>query len=239
MCRYLIADLVIDIKTEYEFSRKLMRGYLYRGDRPDDFTVRITPDMIDYERRVSPGDYASEYLETVAVLRAVCMEILRKHSGFFFHCSSFKFEDKGYLFTAPSGTGKSTHTRLWREHFGDRVTMINDDKPIIRLEHGRFYIYGTPWQGKENQGNNIKSTVDAVCILARGKQNKVRRVAPLEAFKAFIDQTERPNDRQTMEKLVDMLGKMAETVPVYYMECTPDDGAVAAAYNAIVAGKQD
>lgn len=234
MNKYKIADLIIQVSNHSKKSEKLMADYLYSGDLPADFSVTVTKDMIDYEKQLIEENFCDDYYETTAICRSVCMEILKNHQGFFFHCSSLMYDNKAFLFTAPSGTGKSTHARLWQQHFGNKVTMINDDKPIIKRENGKFYVYGTPWQGKSNIGNNIKAPVHAVCILSQGKENIIEKVNPLTALTFFMDQTERPKDKKSMENLVDLLGDFIMQIPVYKMSCNISDDAVTTAFNTMI-----
>lgn len=232
MSKYKIAGVIIDINTKYSFSTKLMRDYEYVGDEEPAFTINTTEEMIEYEKKFSE-EFSDAYCETVAVLRCVCMEILKNYDGFFFHCSSLEIDGKGFLFTAPSGTGKSTHTRLWREYFGDKVTMINDDKPIIKRENGEFFIYGTPWQGKDNIGNNVRVPISAICVLRQGKENKIEKITPIKALALLMDQTERPKDKKSMENLLSLLDGLLSKTPVYIMDCTISQEAVIIAYKAM------
>ncbi len=233
MSRYLIADLVIDIKTKYGFTPKIMADYAYCGKCKTDFSVIVTDSMINAEKEISNAVYSDDYCETLAVLRSICREILSSYDGFLLHCSSLVMDGRGYIFTAPSGTGKSTHSRLWRERFGSRVKMINDDKPFLRRENGRFFIYGSPWQGKENIGNNIKAPVSAICVLKQGKENKIAPLEPVKALCELMNQTELPKDRRSMENLLDLFDGLLKIVPVYTMECTISQEAAEIAYNAM------
>lgn len=230
MGKYKIADLIIEVNPKYSNTHRLMKNYEYLGEEEPAITVNVTDEMIAYEKSISKEDFSDTYHEFLAVLRYICLDILKNYKGFFFHCSSLELDGKAYLFTAPSGTGKSTHTSLWREYFGDRVTMINDDKPIIRLVDNEFFIYGTPWQGKSNIGNNIKAPVHAVCVLRQGKENKIEKLNPIEALQLFFDQTERPKDKESMENLLDLFSVFLNKIPVYIMDCTISDEAVVTAY---------
>ncbi len=233
MNKYKIADLIISVSGIGNYTENLMSDYLYSGDKSADFAVHITDDMIKYEKEHSPEDFPEKSYEATAVLRSICMEILNNYNGFFFHCSSLAYDNKGFLFTAPSGTGKSTHAKLWQKHFGNKVTMINDDKPIIRRENGKFYIYGTPWQGKSNIGNNIKVPVHSVCVLSQGKENIINKLSYFEALTAFMDQTERPADKKSMENLIDLFDDFISQTSVYKMSCNISDDAVTTAFNAM------
>lgn len=142
-------------------------------------------------------------------------------------------DGEAYLFTAPSGTGKSTHTRLWRERFGERAVMINDDKPLIRMEEGTFYVYGTPWNGKHHLSVNQKAPIKAICLLERGKTNHAQQISPAEAYPGLYRQIYRPqNDRGKMLKTLQLLHKMAESIPLYRLQCDISQDAVRASWDA-------
>ena len=234
MNKYKIADVIVEVTNHSQFSQKIMADYEYKGNQPADLTITVTDDMIEYEKIHCNEVFHYHYYETTAICRSVCMEVLKNHQGFFFHCSSLEYDNKAFLFTAPSGTGKSTHAKLWQQHFGSKVTMINDDKPIIKRENGKFYIYGTPWQGKSNIGNNIKVPVHAICILSQGKENVIEKIDPITALTYFMEQTERPKDKESMEKLMDLLGDFIIQIPVYKMSCNISEEAVTTAFNAMI-----
>ena len=118
------------------------------------------------------------------------------------------------------------------ELFKDRVVMINDDKPIIRNKDGVFYVYGTPWMGKSNVGNNIKAPVKAVYILKRGEKNSAVRMKPGEVFKNLLEATVVHTDRKNMDKLLILFDEFFSSVPLYLLTCNMDIEAAQVAYNA-------
>ena len=231
---YRIAGMNIQILPRFDFTRQYMRDYL--TDAQDyELSVSVTDGMIAYERdlnREIHGDEVSDGLcEVVAVLRVICDYIIR-HGGFFLHCSCLRYGDDAIIFTAPSGTGKSTHAALWRRHFGDRVTMINDDKPLVREEDGRFIIYGTPWNGKHKIGNNISAPIKAVFFLEQAPENSVEPISPFTALSLILQQTVLPSDRNDMSLLLDMLDRLLAQTPMYRLKCNISDEAVVTAFRA-------
>lgn len=230
---YRIAGIPIAVQAKYPFTRQLMRDYLDAGSPVPEFTVSVTDEMLDYEKEAAKEVFPDSYYESTAVLRAVCKEILASYNGFFLHCSCLEMDGKAFIFTAPSGTGKSTHTALWRRYFKDRVTMINDDKPIVRLENGAFYIYGTPWQGKSNIGNNVKVPVHAVCVIKQDKTNHIERLSAAQALPLLMNQTVRPKDKLSMENLLGLLDELLHQIPVYLLGCTISEEAVRTAYHGM------
>ena len=228
---YKIADLYIGIKTRFDFTKEYINEYKVEDKEPL-FTVAITDEQLEFEKNISPEEVPEPYYELTAILRAICNTILERYNGFFFHCSCFEFEGNAYIFTAKSGTGKSTHTRLWRKVFGDKVTMINDDKPIIRLLNDKFFVFGTPWNGKHSISNNIKAPIKAVFYLHQAKENKVEKCEPIDAISKILSQTILPDSKTTMNTLLDMTEKFVTDIPVFDLYCNISEDAVNAAYNA-------
>jgi len=231
---YRIAGMNIAFSPRFGETREYMRDYLAEADDCE-LTIRVTDEMIAYERKLNReihGDEASDALcEIVAALRVICDHIIGR-GGFFLHCSCLQFKDEAIIFTAPSGTGKSTHAALWRRHFGDRVTMINDDKPLVREQDGRFVIYGTPWNGKHRIGSNISAPIRAVFFLEQADENSTEPLDTFTALSLLLQQTVLPTDRKDMSLLLDMLGRLIERTPMYRLRCSISDEAVITAYRA-------
>ena len=137
MARYKIADVVIDGEFLYKYTAKLCENYLYNGDEKTELVIKTVQADIDAEKKLEGAEeFPDAYLESLAVFRKLCVYVLSEKQGLVFHCSALAVDGKAYLFTAPSGTGKSTHARLWREVYKDKVVMVNDDKPICHLVRG-------------------------------------------------------------------------------------------------------
>lgn len=228
---YNIADLNILINPRSDEVKKRLLPYIANCDSFD-FEVKVSQSQIEEYISLSKESCSNFSAEGTLILTQICNTILQNYDGFFFHSSSLMLDGKGYVFTAVSGTGKSTHTALWRELFKDRVVMINDDKPIIRNKDGVFYVYGTPWMGKSNVGNNIKAPVKAVYILQRGEKNSAVRMKPGEVFKNLLEATVVHTDRKNMDKLLILFDEFFSSVPLYLLTCNMDIEAAQVAYNA-------
>ena len=150
------------------------------------------------------------------------------------HSSAIVVDGYAYLFSADSGTGKSTHTELWLKHFGNRAYIINDDKPALRCIEGQWYVYGTPWSGKHDISKNIQVKLGGIVFLERSEENWINDISPKEAFALFFRQTVR--QLKTEEKM-DLALKNVENVlvsnPIYRMGCNISDEAVVTAYEKI------
>ena len=155
------------------------------------------------------------------------------YDTFVFHGSVIAVDGEGYLFTAKSGTGKSTHTRLWREYFGERAVMVNDDKPMLKVTDNGVIAYGTPYNGKHRLGANIYVPLKAICILTRGEENNIVRIDKSEAYAMLVQQVYRPQDPMQLMKTLDIVDRMAEGVKLYKLACNLDISAAQVAYEGM------
>lgn len=157
---------------------------------------------------------------------------LLNYDGMMLHASAVVRDGKAYLFSAPCGTGKSTHTKIWRQVFPDAV-ILNDDKPALRREDGGWYAYGTPWSGKTDQNLNMRAELAGVCLLRRGEENVIRPFGGSKAVHDLLEQTARPRDPRLMGNLLELLDKLLLEVPVWEMECNMDPEAARVSYEAM------
>ena len=165
---------------------------------------------------------------------------LLEFDGMLLHASAVVMDGRAYLFSAPSGTGKSTHTALWRRVFGeDRAQILNDDKPALRLENGTFYAYGTPWSGKTDLNINVRVPLAGICLLSRGAENVIYPCQGRQAIHDILEQTIRPRDQKLTEKLLELLDCLMRTVPVWKMECNMEPLAALVAWRAMSADGKD
>lgn len=180
------------------------------------------------------------FLEHTAIASSFYNQLL-EFDGCVIHSSAIIMDGKAYLFTADSGTGKSTHTSLYRRVYGDdRARILNDDKPAVRLEDGQFFAYGTPWSGKTNLNLNLRVPIGGVCLLRRGETNTIRRMSTREALFAVLGQTIRPEEPERMQRLMELLGKLIVQIPVWEMHCNMEPDAPRVSYEAMSgAGKEE
>lgn len=233
--RMRVAEITVEVHSLYTDVKEMCREYLCE-DKPDVVIVMTEEDIGNERKRYPDGEkMAAGYIETLAVYRKLA-EAALDHEILLIHGSAVAVDGKGYLFLAPSGTGKSTHTRLWREYFGDRAEMINDDKPLLRLEENQILVCGTPWNGKHGLGTNKNVPLQGLCILRRGKVNKIQRVSAKEAYADVLRQIYRPlADREKMEKTMELMDEILR-LPLYYMECTISAEAAKMSYEKMKEG---
>ena len=237
-----LADKIINVKPIYSYLEKYCMGYLLpeKENNPDvDFKIITTSDDIEFERNKSEKEdiaegheiriFSDEYLETLAVYRKIAEE-MPEYDTILFHGSVIAVDGIGYLFTASSGTGKSTHARLWREYFGERAVMVNDDKPLLKITQDGVTAYGTPWDGKHRLSSNIAVPLKAICILERGRENHISEAEYKDAFPMLLQQTYRPSNSGKMAKTIQLVEKLGKTVNLYRLSCNMDPEAARIAY---------
>ncbi len=232
MIRYKVADLVFEAQVKYSFTPMLCKDYEYKGEEPTQFTAIVTDDDIKAEKELAP-DFPEAYLESLSLFRKLCDYTLANADGIIFHSSAIMVDGNAYLFTAPSGTGKSTHAKLWRELLGDRAVMINDDKPIIRYVDGEFYVYGTPWNGKHNLGTNCRAKLKAICNIYQAKENKIERISSGEMLFVILNQTLRPSELDKMDKLLSLIDKLLSSTELYRLGCNISKEAAELSYQTM------
>lgn len=231
---YNFAGLVVEIEFKHDFGAKLCENYIYNGEKKPDFSVVMTDEMIEEERRIEEniGSFNDAYLESVAAYRKIC-DIAYDYDCMFMHCSAISYKGNAILFTAPSGTGKSTHSRLWKKHFGDDVDMINDDKPLLRIIDGKIYACGTPWDGKHHLSNNVMLPVKAIVVLSQSRENVIGKASKQELLYHILNQTIRPENPVLMNKALAFIEKMIRAIPAYKLGCNISDEAVTTCFEAV------
>lgn len=238
--KYKIAEKVIKVTSIYEKIHIYCKDYL--TDEPTDFSVCITQEDIIKEKAKSDSEYAYEgkkppkfsdaLLEETAVYRKIA-EKMPAFDTVVFHGSVIAVDGNGFLFTAKSGTGKSTHTALWREYLGDKAVMVNDDKPMLKVTDCGVTAYGTPYNGKHRLGCNMSAPLKAICILTRGEKNSIVRIDKSEAYSMLLQQVYRPQGPIQMAKTLKLVDKMAASVELYKLACNMDIEAAEVAYNTM------
>ena len=150
------------------------------------------------------------------------------------HASVTRYEGRGNLFFGVSGTGKSTHSRLWHEYVPGS-DLMNDDNPVVRYEDGRFLVYGSPWSGKTLCYRNVVAPVNALVRLEQFPDNRISRLEPLQAYASVIAavSTIRWN-HDIMSLLIPTIERVAMTVPCFQLRCRPDEEAVQVCKQAIL-----
>ncbi|MBR4914500.1 MAG: hypothetical protein IKZ42_04410 [Clostridiales bacterium] len=233
-----LAGKNIAVKSLYDEAYELCRDYL--TDKPSDMTVEVTSDDINYERELNIResqvegipvyDYPDSYLETLAVYRKIVTKML-EFDTFLMHGAVVAVGDKAWLFTAPSGTGKTTHINLWLKNISGSY-VVNGDKPLIHIGD-ECTVYGTPWAGKERMNRNVGVKLCGIVILNRGLKNHIEKVPMTKILPVLIQQSYRPKTRVELEKTLSLLSRLGRKIPMYQLYCNMNDEAAFTAYNVL------
>ena len=164
-------------------------------------------------------------------------EYLISRGGMMLHASAVVVDGEAYLFSAPSGTGKSTHTALWLRRFPGAY-ILNDDKPALYFSEGRVYAAGTPFSGKYDISVNHSVPLRAIAFIARSADNRIEQIPDRRALYELLNQTSRPEDVGLYAKLLQNAGKILEQTPIYKLHCNMNLEAAEVAYEEMRKGEK-
>ena len=233
MAIYRIADLDIDIQNRHSYTERICRSYLAPQQANADLTAEPNPDEYETDRLVVPTA-TDGYLESLSIYRSISHQLLG-FGGFILHASVVEREGMAFAFCAKSGTGKTTHCRLWLDRFPD-ARIINGDKPLVRIFDETPYVYGTPWCGKENDQVNTRAPLGGLCFLERAPSNSITPIPKSEAVSRLFPQLLIPKTPDAMNALLDLVETFVENVPAYLLKCNMQPEAAEISYRALSNG---
>ncbi len=231
MGKYIIAGLKTEIDIHYDFLKKKVKEYEADFDSSEtDVKILVDDDFLQMKCDEMPG-LTIEQHEYLWVGQAFNSRLL-DYGGIMLHSSCVEKDGYAYLFSADSGTGKSTHTHLWLKNLsGTRI--INDDKPALIKENDAWYACGTPFSGKTDENTNAKVPIRAIVFIKRAKENKVERLPINEAIKLLFGQTIRSKIEERAMVTLEAVDSILRSVPFFSLECNMDDEAAIVSYNGI------
>lgn len=237
-----LAGMVIEIEHIYQKIQTYCQDYIIEEGKPE-LQVRTTEALIERERQETTEEdqeivYAPDYLETLAVLRQISDYIPQKNR-FLMHGAVISWHKHAYMFTAPSGTGKSTHIQLWRKFLGSDVRIINGDKPILAVKENETIVYGTPWAGKEQWQENTSAPLAGICILKRGTENRIRKLSADESLVWILRQIYFTEDEDSAGRVMELADQLLAQVPVYELECDISEDAVRCSFEMMTGEKYE
>lgn len=230
-----VAGRVIAVHSQY--SNVFSQCEPYICDLPPEIQITITDDDIRFERHEYRRMYPSQrdgYLETLAVYRKICEEML-SYDTFLMHGAVVAVNNSAFMFTAPSGTGKTTHIKKWLEQV-DGAFVVNGDKPLLRISDNQVLACGTPWCGKEGLGQNAIAPLKAIILMERGEDNKIKEIPYSEAYSLLLQQTYWPSEADKKKKILELLSKLNGRLRFFkFVFNNFRDDALSVSYNALVA----
>lgn len=227
--KYKIAGLNVLMDVSGELTAIRSEKYKYNFSSTPDFEIIGMKSNI--ERMMRDEGLTEQEAEYVAS-GARFYNNLVSFGGFMLHSSAVCYNGKAYLFTADSGTGKSTHTSLWLELFPNAY-IINDDKPAIRMVGDEFYVYGTPFSGKHDLSRNTKAKLGGICFIERAEENSVHKMDMNDVIFNMLTQTLRRFPKERMDKMLTLLDKLLSNVGVYKLCCNMDISAAKLSYETM------
>lgn len=235
-----LAGVAFRITCAYPETRLLLRDYLTQRAPLFDLAPReadlqraqAEADRQDTAEGRSPHKRSGAALERLALHRLLA-ERLPDYDVLLMHGSALSMNGIGYLFTASSGTGKSTHAALWRQVFGERVRMLNDDKPLLRIRDDGVTVFGSPWDGKHRLSQNASAPLRAIARIERATENRVLPMTRSEAFPVLLTQAYSSQDPAVMAKILWLERRLLELVGFYTLRCNLEPAAALTAYEGM------
>lgn len=229
MQRYHIAGLKVDMDVSGR-TEKQATPYAAEPEGPADLTIEVDTAQIMAASSWMKTEDVAEYMGTGTAF----FKNLLDFQGFMIHSSAIMLDGKAYLFSAPSGTGKSTHTEKWIRLFG--AQYLNDDKPAVRLVDGVWMAYGTPWSGKHDLSSPTGVPLAGIAVLCRGEENTIERMEPVEALPHLMAQTYYRLSASWMDSLLTLLDDLLRRVPVWQLSCRNEDAAAILSHRVMTEG---
>ncbi|MBR5315320.1 MAG: hypothetical protein IKU44_00905 [Firmicutes bacterium] len=231
---YKIAELNVYLPGSGGMKSRA-RDYLYQGD--EIVEVEIS------EEKYNPVFYPDCFREEDVAYMSSGSQFYRAlidFNGLMLHSSAVALDGKAYLFSGPCGRGKSTHTRLYQQIWGDEVKNFNDDKPALRRLDDKWYAYGTPWCGKDGININMKVPLAGICFLEKGDKNEIQRLSEKEAVTKILSQTlHKIGNPAKLCLLLDHIEKLVKEIPVYQLTNKPEPDAARLSYETMRRGAEE
>lgn len=231
--KYKIADLIVEYTAKYDDLKRLSDQFIYNGERQTDITLSVTDKQLENMLSRSVEGTTIGGIENLAMSSEFNRSAI-KHGVMLVHSSALIYNKGAYLFSADSGVGKSTHTKLWLKAFGDKVHIMNDDKPVVKLLEDQAIAYGTPFDGGSGIALNESYPLKAVIFIERGEENFVRIPETKEIIKKLYFQTTHMVGAKTADNMLKNFEKLLFLTKFYVLTCNTDISAAHTAFNMIV-----
>ena len=242
--RVEIAGIPVEIRCRFSQNEAFFQDYLTEKEPLFSLEVKEddlgkTQEKIDFLEKLAgyaPLQRTDVVLENVAI-HTLLAEALTEYDVLLMHGSALCMEGEAYIFTAKSGTGKSTHARLWREVFGNRVWMVNDDKPMLKVAEEGVTVYGSPWKGKHGLGRNASAPLKAIVKLERAEENRIIPLSAADAYPTLFAQCFSSEKPAVARRIAEMERLILNIVPFYRLDCNMDPDAAKVAYEGMNQGQ--
>ncbi len=226
-----IAGKNVRINTRFpDIARRYMRDYIVQEESYDINSFVSDDELSDIMSELSTEN--SPLGEITSLYRPIA-EKMPFYDSVVFHGAAIEYDNRGFIFTAPSGTGKSTHIALWQKYVGSDVKIINGDKPILKAEGDKISVCSTPWAGKEHWQRNVSRQLSGICLLCRAEKSSIERIDPSDALDFLLNQTYIPKNPESLVATLGILDKILNAVPLYKLYCDISKDAVKCSFEAM------
>lgn len=228
------ADIIFELENETCFVPQHVTEYFSESNTPD-ISIAVTDNDIQEEKKYNDEAEGIKGLRYYAAYRKIS-SLLPQYNAFVLHSACFDVEGTGVAFAAHSGTGKTTHMNLWQKYLGDKMVVVNGDKPIVRFfddEPETPYAYGTPWNGKERLGCNMRTKLQHICFIERSETNYVEPMNKQDVIDRIFNQVYMPKDPVAVVNTMQLIDRLLSCCKLWTIHCNMEDEAAKIAYNAI------
>ena len=231
MALYDIAGLCVSMNAGGRTLRQAEKYLSNDQNKTPDIEINVNNQRIENAKKDHPelDENDWEYLLTGSDFYTHLLDF----DGMLLHSSCVVVDGFAYLFSADSGTGKSTHTNLWLEKFKGKAYILNDDKPAIRKIDGKIYACGTPWSGKYDISQPKIVPIAAIALLERSETNYIKPAETKKGVFTIFSQTVRRLNKEHINKLFDNVEMLFQNIPIYEFGCNISQDAVDVAYNTM------
>lgn len=228
---YDVAGFRVQLNNKYPFTDKFCRNYLCEDQTsPPDIVASVSEEEFAEEKRLS-ADFSDGYVENICLYRSLCLQMPR-YGRMLLHASVLECDGAAYAFLGRSGTGKSTHTRLWLKYL-PQTRVINGDKPILQETEKCFIAHGTPWQGKEGWGCKAQAPLKGLCFLEQAKENSIRPLTPAETASRLFLQILMPQKEEDAVATLSLTDRLIRKTPAFLLKCDISEEAVKTSFEAM------
>ena len=231
-----LAGKILRVSCFEQSTKEYCKDYLVLDSLPEDYCFIIGEADIEREKDLdcNKGMYGSVEL---SCLYRMIVDKLAYDGIALFHCSSFSYKGSAYCVSAHSGVGKSTHVGLLKRVYGDEISYINDDKPLLRFSEDGIYVYGTPWDGKERRSNNVCYPLKGIAFLSRSESNSISKMNKREAYKLLLEQVYIPRDKEALLRVLPLLDRLLSETDIYDLRANMELNAAKTTYEGVLERK--
>lgn len=225
-----LAGVNIGVHASFLSSKEFCKEYL--TSEAADFEVSITRDDIAFEAAASEIECSDKYYETLAIYRKIAEALIHREI-LLVHGSTLKVGENGYMFTAASGVGKSTHAALWKKLLGEKATIINDDKPLLRINNDGVEVFGTPWSGEKSINTNTSAPLKSICFIEQNATNDIQQIEKTSAIDKLVPQIYKSDNAENVIKTLELANLLMKNVDFYQLKCNTDISAARLSYTTL------